>query len=313
MAVHRFRKRILDPLRALGGKILRISDEVYITVRFKKVFRREINLLHPCTYNEKIQCLKLYNHDPLMTKLADKYEVRRYVAERGFAHTLNELYGVYERTADINLESLPDQFVMKATHGSGWNILCPDKNSFDWNAARRQLDQWLRMDYSSLGKEWAYKNIRPRIVVERYLGYQINDYKFSCFNGVPRYIGVDIDRLIHHKRNIYDTNWNLLPINMNYDNFDSSRVPKPHSLPELLEVAAGLARGLPFVRVDLYEVEGRVYFGEMTLYPSAGLQRFTPVTIDDEWGRLFDVSAYQPTLNQKLCIRLANLIVKLVK
>jgi hypothetical protein len=302
-----------EKFRALGGRILRISDVVYITVSFKKAFGREIDLIHPRTYNEKIQCLKLFDRDPILTVMADKYAVREYVADRGYAYTLNELHGVFDRAQDISPERLPDQFFMKATHGSGWNIPCADKNTFDWASARRQLDEWLHTDYYNLGKEWAYKNIPPRIVVERYLGHEIIDYKIYCFEGKPRFIGVHIDRFTHHKRNFFDTNWNKLPIQMHFDNFDVSRMPRPENLPELLEVAAGLARGLPFVRVDLYNIQGRVIFGEMTLYPGAGVQPFPHPSIDDEWGRLFDVSAYQPTAFQKVLIRLANGIGKFVQ
>ncbi|TDQ38648.1 teichuronopeptide biosynthesis TupA-like protein [Aureibacillus halotolerans] len=231
-----------------------------------------------------------------MTQCADKYEVRNYIKSKGLENILVELYAVYDNSEEINLDSLPHKFVMKTTNGSGTNILCKNKSLIQIDKLKRSLNTWMVRDYYSLGREWSYKNITPKIVVEEYLEDEsniyegINDYKFICFNGKAKYIVLDVDRQISHKRNIYDTNWNLIDVSTDYPNFGDV-IPMPDHLNEMLAIADELSKDFPFVRVDLYYVNGKVYFGELTFYPWTGYVQFKPDKFDFILGEQFELPA----------------------
>ena len=270
-----------------------LSDEEWLKAEYRRRFGREADLHHPVSFNEKLQVYKLTYRQPLLTSLADKYQVREFVADQLGDEFLIPLLGCYRSVGAIPVDQLPDQFIIKATHGSGWNLICTDKSSLDWESARSRLRKWLKTDFSMRFREWAYRDIPPRIVIERLLlnedGAIPVDYKFFCFGGEPKLVQVDVDRLKHHTRAMFDLDWNRLPFSFQYP-LPSSPIAAPAALGSMLEVAAKLSKGLPFVRVDLYAVRSRIYFGEMTFYPEAGFGAFDPPEWDDVLGRWFTIA-----------------------
>jgi len=262
-------------------------DLLYTAKRFRATFGRPPDLRSPRTFNERIACKKLNDRNPLLTVLADKLAVRQYVAERAGPSRLTALLCATEDPARLDVARLPDQFVVKATHGSGCNLFVRDKSRLDLVRTIDLCRQWLAMNFYEVGREWCYRDIPPRILVEELLsgddGDVPIDFKFFCFGGVPRFIQVDVHRFADHRRNIYDPAWNRLPVALHRDNFDWPMVP-PDTLHEMLEVAATLSAGLDFIRVDLYSVGNRVVFGEMTNYPGNGFERFTPDEYDSVFG-----------------------------
>jgi len=223
-----------------------------------------------------------------MTQLADKYEVRQHVATRVGEWPLNDLYGVWEDPADINFEELPDSFVLKVTSGSGPNILCKEKSLLNIEEARSQLRSWMRENEYWIGREWAYKDIKPRVICEKFLaddqGHIPSDYKLFCFHGEPRFVQVDTDRFTNHRRDLFGLDWKLLPFQYSYPASDI-QVSRPQHLDTMLSLARALSDGFPFVRVDFYSMRERVVFGEMTWYPEGGMGRFNPEKYDLEIGK----------------------------
>ncbi len=281
--------RLLTPIALWSYRFL--DDEEYTRRMYRRIFDREIDLEHPKTFNEKILYLKLYCEKDDYTQIADKFAVREFVRARGLAHTLNEVYGVYDHVDQIEFDTLPDAFVIQATHGSGWNILCPDKSKLDLRSALIQMRSWLKKNFYRTYRETVYKHIRPRIMISKYLstpnGSEPIDYKFFCFHGRPVYVQIDARRDTDHRRDFYDLRWKRLPLCLNYPNLDRP-LPRPDNLDEMLEVSETLAAGFPFVRVDLYAPSGEVVFGELTLYPGAGFTRFNPDRFDRIFGRNLD-------------------------
>lgn len=269
-----------------------VPDQLIIKLQYWIKMGRKLNLKNPQRYSEKLQWYKLYYRTPLMTQCTDKYSVRKYIKSKGLESILNKLYAVYDSVDEIKFDLLPQKFVMKTTNGSGANIFCEDKSQFSLDDAKQSLDDWIRRDNYSYGREWSYKGVVPRIIVEEYLEDKnnpfdgINDYKFICFNGEAKYIVLDVDRYIEHKRNIYDTDWNYIDVSTDHPNFGDC-VPKPDGLDEMLRVANMLAEDFPCVRVDLYWVNGKVYFGELTFYPWTGYVQFEPDEFDFILGEKF--------------------------
>lgn len=244
------------------------------------------NIDQPTTFNEKLQWLKLYNRDPAYQEMVDKYAVREFVTARIGQRYVNQVYGVYDSSHQIVFSDLPDSFVLKATHGSGMNILVKEKKDIEIEKACLKLDSWLGQKYENYGREWVYKNARPRIVAERMLmdsaGEPPNDYKIFCFHGVPHYIQVDLDRYTNHTRAFFDTNWEKQDFEILYDG-TTKAVGRPTKLEEMLLCARALSAGIPFVRVDFYAIP-EVIFGEMTFYPGNGYEPFRPVEWDKKLG-----------------------------
>lgn len=267
------------------------SDKIFAILLFKRIFNRKIDLVNPQTFNEKIQWLKLYDRNPFYTVLADKYAVRDYVIQRVGVKYLNRLIGVYCDAEEISIDSLPNEFVLKGTHGSGFNIICQDKANLNWNACKKQMSKWLRFDYFKLGREWVYKNIKPRLVCEEFLrdksGGVPKDFKFFCFNGVPKLIQIDIDRFENHTRAFYSHKWERMPFELMYKTYGGD-IDKPDCLEEMLSVASSLSSGIPFCRVDLYSLP-RIVFGEITFYPENGTGKFSPEEVDAQLGALIEL------------------------
>jgi hypothetical protein len=268
----------------------RLPDSYVQRSQFKKRFGRRLNLSSPQTLNEKIHWLmRCYRH-PIMTSLADKYAVHDYVARKIGPDFLNELYGVWDDPTRIPFETLPESFVLKVTWGSGQNILCRDKSKLDVPTTQARLAKWMKRSEYWVVREWAYKNITPRVICERYLsdeaGSVPTDYKFFCFNGEPRFVQVVTGRYANHHRHMFDLAWMPLPFNIKYQPSEE-QIPKPNRFEAMIAAAQVLSKDVPFVRVDLYCIgETRILFGEMTLYPEGGLIRFVPDSFDLSLGKL---------------------------
>jgi hypothetical protein len=284
--INNIQYRLLDPVELWLYRFL--SEDEYTRRMYRRLFNREIDLQHPETFNEKILYLKLYHSNEEYTQLADKVLVRDFVRNRGLGSLLNEVYGVYERIDEIDLDSLPNSFIIQATHGSGWNIICEDKAQLDWNAARAKMRRWMKTNFYWRYREGVYKNVQPRIIISKYLsgenGNPPDDYKFFCFHGEPVYVQVDTQRYTNHRRDFFDIQWNHLPLCLNYPNSERP-LEKPDTLEEMMRIARILSQGFPFLRVDLYSLSGRVIFGELTLYPGAGFTRFQPERYDYIFGQ----------------------------
>jgi hypothetical protein len=270
-----------------------ISDKRIMEMSYYSLFGKRLNLKNPNTFNEKLQWLKINNRNHLITTCADKYSVREYIEQKKLSHILNELYGVYENISEIDISKMPNSFVLKATHGSGWNIICKDKNQINWENEFEKINDWLNTNYYYLGREWAYKNIKPRLIFERYLidenGEPPKDYKFFCFNGQPKVVQVDLERFKEHKRNMYNMNWELLEFEYSYKS-SKEIIEKPYNFNSMIEIAKVLSEDFPFVRVDLYNIDGEIYFGELTFYPENGQGKFAPEEYDYVIGSELDLT-----------------------
>lgn len=282
------RKMVLDALRF-------IPDSTMLSAQYRIKLGRKLNLSKPERFTEKIQWYKMYYRNPIMHQCVDKYLVRDYVRKKGLEYVLVPLIAHYNSINEVLWDQLPDQFVMKTTHGGGGlNVLvCNNKPEIDFDEVKQKLSFNNRpVASNTLGREWAYYGLMPGLVVEELLMNDenpvagINDYKIFCYNGKPKYIVVDVDRYIGHKRNFYDTEWNNLSITSDCPAADRE-LPKPKNFIEMLNIASKLSEDFPFVRVDLYNIEGKIYFGELTFYPWSGYVQYEPDTFDYELGKEF--------------------------
>ena len=256
---------------------------------YKKRTGKVLNLDNPQTFNEKIQWLKLYDNSPLKTKLADKYLVREWIAEKIGEDYLIPLLGVWDSFDEIDFDKLPDKFVLKANHGCAWNIIVKDKSKFDKKKAKKKFDKWMKRNYAyRAGFEMQYKDIPPKITAEAFISDskgELNDYKILCFNGKPEFIWIDQGRYTHRTENIYDTKWNLQPFLLTYEN-SKEEVPPPENLEKMIELAETLSKDFALVRVDFYNVDGKIYFGEMTFTSASGVDVFKPEEYNLKLGQM---------------------------
>ncbi len=270
-----------------------VPDRLYIKLISKGKLGYNINLDHPQTFNEKLNWLKLYNKDSFYATLADKFEVKRIVKERiGNQYVVKNL-GCWERFEDINFDNLPSQFVLKCTHDSSGAIICRDKKSFNIDDARKKICGSLKLNYYYACREWAYKNVKPRIIADELLddhsGKELNDYKFWCFNGKPTYMYCTVKTEKEGiYENFYDMDFKPAMINHGWPR-RTPEFEKPAAFEEMKEIAAKLSEGIPFVRIDFFYVEGKVYFGEYTFFDWAGLQPFGSYEQDLELGKLIEL------------------------
>lgn len=251
---------------------------------------KKLNLDNPKTFNEKIQWLKLYDNTPIKTILADKYLARNWIKEKIGEEYLVPLLGVYERFEDINFEKLPEKFALKCNHGSGYNLIVTDKNKIDYNDAKLKFDNWLKTNYAfTFGFELQYLNIHPCIIAEKYLEIKdgIKDYRFYCFNGTPVQIWVDIySGTPAHLRSIFDMDWKKVPVICKWPDGGQQLETKPKTFDEMKELATVLSSDFAFVRVDFFEVQNKIYMGEMTFTPMSGMGEFDPPEWDYKLGSL---------------------------
>lgn len=252
------------------------------------------NFKHPTRFTEKLQLYKMKYRNPIMSQCVDKYEVRKYVESKGLTEILNELYGVCDTINEIDFNSLPDKFVLKSTTGGGGLnvIVVKDKSQYDFVSIKCNATLWVRHKKGNVssGREWAYSGVeKTRIIIEKLLEDEqqvdLIDYKFFCFNGEPKCIQVDTGRFDGHHQNYYDLQWQSLGVHCTYP--EGEPQPMPHNFDEMKRVAAQLSADFPFVRVDLYNVKGKIYFGELTFYPSSGYGKFHPDEFDYQLGEYF--------------------------
>ena len=266
-----------------------ISDRLYLKYQFHYVFGRKLDLKKPRSFNEKLQWLKLYDRYPLYTTLVDKYSVKEWVAKLIGKQYVIPTLAVYNDVEQINLSDLPDQFVLKCTHDSGSIVICRDKNSFDLEAAKQVLRKGLSKDFYSKHREYPYKNVVRRVIAERYMEdsktNELRDYKFFCMNGVCHAMFVATERMKDDGPffDFYDTSFNHLSIVQGHPN-NPNMITKPESFEVMKEWAEQLSKGIPNVRCDFYEVDGKPFFGEMTFFHFSGLVPFKPDEVDYHWG-----------------------------
>lgn len=263
-----------------------IPDRLFLKMVYRYKFKRSLNLNNPKYYTEKLQWLKLYDRKPEYTTMVDKCDAKRFVAERIGNEYIIPTLGVWDSFETIDFSTLPNQFVLKCTHDSGGIIICKDKKNFDIDSAKKKMSRLLKRNYYWQNREWPYKNIKPRIIAEKYMvdesGFELKDYKFFCFDGKPELLYVACDRgnlEEETKFNFYDMNFNFLPFRNGHPNAELGKIKCPSSFNEMKRLAAILSEGLPHLRVDFYDINGEIYFGELTFYHWSGLMPFEP----DEW------------------------------
>lgn len=268
----------------------KINPKLELQVLFRLKMGYRLDLKNPKTFNEKLQWIKLFDKNEDKPRCADKYTVRKYVEEKGCGELLNTLLWHGDNPEDIPFDELPEQFVIKVTHGQGMNIICKDKDGLDRKETVKILKKWLKTKYLPCYGEWFYGVIPPSIVVEKFLsedGEVPKDYKIFCFHGEPKIIDVHLDRFTGHKRNIYDLNWNVIRgAEMKYPSDTECVVEKPDNLDELMEYSRKLSKDFIHVRVDFYIVDGKIYFGEMTFTNGAGLDAVRPHEFDEWLGSM---------------------------
>ncbi len=287
-------KKMNKTLKSLAlsfGKL--VPDKLYLKIFYKKALGKKLDLNNPVTYNEKIQWMKLYYRKKIMTELVDKYEVRKHITKAIGEEYLFPLYGVWDSPEEIDYDALPDQFVLKCTHDSGSVIICKDKNSFDRNAANAKLKKCLCHNWYWNCREWPYKNVKPRVIAEQYMvdesNVELKDYKFFCFNGEVKAFFVATDREKGDKEvkfDFYDMELNHLPFKHGHE-WSGKPFKKPENFDEMVRLAAKLSEGWPQVRIDLYNINGRIYFGEMTFSHHSGFVPFEPEEWDYTFGEWF--------------------------
>lgn len=272
-----------------------IPDELYLKLAFYLKFRRKLNLKDPRSLSEKIQWLKLNYRENRFSDLVDKYLVKDIVKRKIGEKYIIKTYGVWNSFEEINFNSLPNKFVLKCNHDSGGIAICKDKSDFDIESARRIIETHLKRNYFWHGREWAYKNVKPVILAEELLetktGEDLRDYKFFCFGGKMKIFKVDCDRFSSHKAFYFDANKNVLPFSEKiFKPGVGDMVPSlPDNIDTMIANAEKLAEDLKFARVDFYNIDGKIYFGEITLYPASGMDVFDPEEWDYKLGDFLDL------------------------
>lgn len=281
-----------------------IPDEIMLRLQYRLQTGRKLHINNPKRFTEKIQLYKIKYRNPDMLRCTDKYEVRKVIEEKGLGKYLIPLIGIYNNVEDIDFNVLPRQFVAKSTDGGGGNqvLICKDKNILAEAVFKERLNGWMssRKVKKQAGREWAYENGYPRrIIIEELIGpslfnKDLNDYKFFCFNGEPHYCQLIQDRSTKETIDFYDMNWNHLPFYGLTPGCEPAEKPaeKPIGFEKMKEIACKLSKGYPFVRVDLYAIAERVFFGELTFYPASGYGHFTPDEWDEKIGNLMDCSSF---------------------
>lgn len=276
---------ILTPFNIL----YKISPKKTLEILFKLKLGYSLNLDNPQTYNEKLQWIKLYDHNPLMPKCCDKYAVREYIEGKGYASLLNKLLWEGFDPEEIPFDELPNRFVIKVTHGSTFNIICTDKDKLDRVDVIAKCKKWLKAKFLPCYGEWFYGVERPRVIVEEYLegdkGLPLFDYKIFCFNGKPKMVYVDTWKEGEHAINAYDIDLNLFKgVELGYPNDETTIVEKPECWDEMVKIAADLSKDFLHVRVDFYYTHGKIIFGELTFTKGAGFGKIKPIDFDYKMG-----------------------------
>lgn len=272
-----------------------MDDEPFIKKIFYISMGKELNIVSPKSFNEKLQWLKLYDRKPEYTIMVDKYKVRDYITEKLGGEYLIPLIGVWDSADEIDFESLPGQFVLKCNHNSGTGMcICTDKSKLNLKKVKRNLKKGLRENYYLIHREWPYKDVPRKIIAEQYMKSDeggLTDYKIHCFNGVPEFILVCRDRFSKNglTEDFFSTNWEHMPVKRPEIPQATEAIPIPEKLSEMLEIAKKLSENIPFLRVDLYCISGKIYFSELTFFPASGLKPFEPMEWDEFLGQLLQL------------------------
>lgn len=288
-SIHKF-KRILGRgfIESIYKSLRFLSDEKYLRLMFRLRMGTKLDLENPKTISEKLQWLKLYDRKDIYTAMADKYLAKKFIAEKVGEEYVIPLIGVWDKFDEIDFGSLPNKFVLKCNHDSGSVIICEDKAKLDVHEARRILEKSLRTDYFILKREWQYKNIQRKIICEQYLSDEgkdgvLTDYKFFCFSGIPKFLYVATDSSNQNEHETFlDLSWNTVPFRRKEYPEHTNIPQKPVNFDEMVKIARQLSADISFLRVDFYEVRGKLYVGELTLFPGAGYLVFDP----DEYNRI---------------------------
>lgn len=281
MASNKILKKIKYAMRAL-------PDELYIQIYYFAHFKKFCNLKNPKTYNEKLNWLKLHDRNPLYTTLVDKYEVKEYVAKLIGDQYIIPTLGVWDSFDQIDFDKLPEQFVLKCTHDSEGLVIVRDKSKLDRAAAKGTIEAALKQNFYYIGREWPYKDVKPRIIAEQYMedhvDGELRDYKFFCFSGEPKAMFVASERASGDvKFDYFDLQFRHLDIKQKYPN-SGKPLRKPETFEQMIELSKVLSKDFPHVRVDFYEVDGKLYFGELTFYHFSGFMPFEPNHWDHTFG-----------------------------
>ena len=271
------------------GMYRSMPDDVFLRKYFRAIHGYDLNLENPKSFSEKLQWLKLYDRRPEYTDMVDKYTAKEYVAQKVGKQYIIPTLGVWSNPKQVDYDSLPNQFVLKCTHDSHGIIICQDKTKLDIPKTEMILSKGLKTNYYRHFREWPYRDVKPRIIAEKYLsndGKGLTDYKIHCFSGEPKVILVCKDRFTPTgmTEDFFDCHWNHLDVSRPGKNNSNSIIEKPEQLDEMMHIARELSKGIPFIRVDLYIVGGNVFFGELTFYPASGFVQFEPTSFDYELG-----------------------------
>lgn len=292
--------------RAIDGNMKKrrfmqyVPDGMYLKIRYGLCIHRRLNLKNPAGFNEKLQWLKLYYRDSKYEILVDKLAVKEYVSKHYPELKVIPTIGVWERPEDIDFDVLPDQFVIKCTHDTGSTIICKERSCFNAETARTALRHALNNNMFYPGREWVYKNVHPRIIAEPFLqdddSDELKDYKLMCFNGEVKCSFVCSDRFSHEGLHVtfFDKDWHIMPFTRHYP-MKKEGIPKPACYDQMICLAEQMSKDMPFVRIDLYEINHTVYFGEYTFFPGSGLEEFDP----EEWDYIIGNWIKLPKRNTK--------------
>lgn len=268
-----------------------MPDKQYLQLMYWTIMHKKLNLKNPKGFNEKLQWLKINDRKPEYTAMVDKYSAKKYVAEIIGEQYIIPTLGIWEHFDNINFTELPEQFVMKCTHDSGGVIVCKDKNKLNKVIAKEIIEKSLKSNYYWSGREWPYKNVPPRIIVEKYMSNSqetsLKDYKFYCFNGIMKFVMINSDRNTDEptKADYFDKNFKWLDFTWGYDHA-KKHPQKPENFEKMVSLAEKLAKGFPHIRVDLYECDGQIYFGELTFYDGSGFDAIEPIEWDYKIGKM---------------------------
>jgi len=264
-----------------------IGDKNYLKIIYRSNFNKKLDLSNPVTFNEKLQWLKLYDRKPIYTTMVDKKDAKNYVENIIGSQYIIPALGSWDKFDDIDFGKLPNEFVLKCTHDSGGVVVCKNKKDFDMTYAKNRINHCLKRNFYYQGREWPYKNVKPRIIAEKYISSNsqdgIRDYKFFCFNGEPKIMFVANDRMrdTDTKFDFYDMNFNHLNIKNGHPN-TNGKISRPDNFDEMKKLSEKLSQGIPEARIDFYDVDGKIYFGEITLFHWSGFVPFLP----DKWDNI---------------------------
>jgi len=275
--IYKLRRFFLRHLR----KVRFLPSKLYVKIHYEYFSGNKLDLNNPKDFTEKIAWYKVFYRPKSLNQLVDKFAVRAFVEEKIGSQFLNTFYGVFDDVNEIKFDELPEKFVIKATHTSGHNLIVRNKNKLNLDKTKKLLKKWLKINqYYRIGQEWAYKDVKPRIIIEKYLEQidqkSLTDFKFYCFDGKAKFIDIHTDREDEHKQGSFDLNFERLPFGVSRFKQIYESPEKPVNLKEMIECAEVLSEKLPFVRVDFYAIDGKTIFGEMTFYPSDGRKKFYP-------------------------------------